>query len=161
MNRGVDKSRMRGVDFPISLSAPLTLSLFRRESPRIRRLILVRSTTTSGICLSSIVCTASSCSTDRNPTSCVLKICCITLQISLSRVVSTRTSLSLSRSAVSKLLSPSRLFIMFSLSSTRSSYRLSLTSSSTPKNLCHSMLSGRNASIDRTLRCLTILIGTA
>jgi hypothetical protein len=42
MNRGVDESRMRGVDFPISLSALLTLSLFRRESPRIRRLILVR-----------------------------------------------------------------------------------------------------------------------
>jgi hypothetical protein len=43
MNRGVDESRMQGVDFPISLSAPLTLSLFRRESPRIRRLILIRS----------------------------------------------------------------------------------------------------------------------
>jgi hypothetical protein len=42
MNQGVDESRIRGVDFPISLSAPLTLSLFRRELPRIRRLILVR-----------------------------------------------------------------------------------------------------------------------
>jgi hypothetical protein len=161
MNRGVDESRMRGVDFPISLSAPLTLSLFRRESPRIRRLILVRSTTTSSVCLSSIAYTASSCLIDRNPISCVLKMRCITLQISLSRVVSTRTSLSLSRSAISKLLSPSRLFIVFGLSSTRSSYRLSLASSSTPKNLCHSMLSSRNASIDRTLRCLTISIGIA
>jgi hypothetical protein len=121
----------------------------------------VGSTTTSGVYLSSIACTASSCSIDRNPTSCVLKMCYITLQISLSRVVSTRTSLSLGRSTISKLLSPSRLFIVFGLSSTRSSYRLSLASSSTPKNLCHSMLSGRNASIDRTLRCLTISISTA
>jgi hypothetical protein len=121
----------------------------------------VRSTITSGVCLSSIVCTASSCLIDRNPISCILKIRCIALQISLSRVVSTRTSLSLSRSAVSKLLSLSRLFVVFGLSSTRSSYCLSLASSSTPKNLCYSMLSSRNVLIDRMLRCLTILIGIA
>jgi hypothetical protein len=121
----------------------------------------IGSTITSGIYLSSTACTASSCLIDRNPISCVLKIRCIALQISLSRVVLTRTSLSLSRSAVLKLLSLSRLFVVFGLSSTRSSYRLSLASSSTPKNLCHSMLSGRNASIDRTLRCLTISISTA
>jgi hypothetical protein len=121
----------------------------------------IRSTITSSVCLSSIVYTASSCSIDRNPISYILKIRCITLQISLSRVVSIRTSLSLSRSAISKLLSLSRLFVVFGLSSTRSSCRLSLTSSSTPKNLCYSMLSSRNASIDCTLRCLTISIGTA
>jgi hypothetical protein len=121
----------------------------------------VRSTTTSGVYLSSIVYTASSYLIDQNPISYVLKIRYITLQISLSRVVSTRTSLSLSRSAISKLLSLSRLFIIFGLSSTRSSYRLSLTSSSTPKNLCYSILSSRNALIDRMLRCLTISISIA
>jgi hypothetical protein len=121
----------------------------------------VGSTITSGVYLSSIAYTASSCLTDRNPISCVLKMRCITLQISLSRVVSICTSLSLGRSAILKLLSLSRLFVVFGLSSTYSSCRLSLTSSSTPKNLCHSMLSGRNVLIDRTLRCLTISIGIA
>jgi hypothetical protein len=66
----------------------------------------------------------------------------ITLHIAPSRVVLTRISLSIGYSAVLKLLSPSRLFLAFSLSSTLFSYYLPSVSLLTPKNLCYSMLSG-------------------
>lgn len=129
-------------------------------------------TTTSGVCLSITARSALSCSTDRKLTSAWPSACCRALQMAFSFSSSKPGPLprSLPASGLRASLLRPRFFApgpalnpLSPLSLlTRASSRppAAARGASSPRKRCYRALSGRKASMERTLRCLTISIGT-